>query len=201
MREIKKHNYSWFSIYVIIMFFYVKELFVKKIPLLIVALLVIVAGYLYASPYLALNGIKNAAQARDAEKLSSYIDFPSVKQGVKEQVKAKFAAEMMAEDNKGGFEALGSMFAATMTDTLVDGLITPEGVAAIMVKKEEQESKESNGAQEESEDLQYETSYTSFNSFNVDINNAEGKDGIRIVLHRDGLSWKVTNINLPLNNF
>lgn len=173
----------------------------KKIPLLIVALLVIVAGYLYASPYLALNGIKNAAQARDAEKLSSYIDFPSVKQGVKEQVKAKFAAEMMAGDNKGGFEALGSMFAATMTDTLVDGLITPEGVAAIMVKKEEQESKESNGAQEESEDLQYETSYTSFNSFNVDINNAEGKDGIRIVLHRDGLSWKVTNINLPLNDF
>ena len=198
MEEIKKHNYSWFSLYVIIVFFYVKGLFVKKIPLLIVALLVIVAGYLYASPYLALNSIKNAAQARDAEKLSSYIDFPSVKQGVKEQVKAKFAAEMMAGDNKGGFEALGSMFAATMTDTLVDGLITPEGVAAIMVKKEEQESNE---AQEESEDLQYETSYASFNSFNVDINNAEGKDGIRIVLHRDGLSWKVTNINLPLNDF
>ena len=170
----------------------------KKASILIIGLLVLLIGYLYASPYLALNGIKNAAQERDAEKLSSYIDFPSVKQGVKEQVKAKFAAEMMAGDNKGGFEALGSMFAATMTDTLVDGLITPEGVAAIMVKKEEQES---NGAQEESEDLQYETSYTSFSSFDVDIYDEEGGEPLKIVLQRDGLSWKVTNINLPLDDF
>ena len=172
----------------------------KKIPILIVALLVIVAGYLYASPYLALNGIKNAAQARDAEKLSSYIDFPSVKQGVKEQVKAKFAAEMMAGDNKDGFEALGSMFAATMTDTLVDGLITPDGMAAMMLEKQKQDSTEADRTQEELKDLDYETSYTSFNSFQVNINNKEDR-AVKITLHRDGLSWKVTNIDLPLDNF
>ena len=47
----------------------------KKISILTIGLLVVIAGYLYASPYLALNSIKNAAEAQDAEKLSSYIDF------------------------------------------------------------------------------------------------------------------------------
>ena len=56
----------------------------KKVPIIVISLLVIVAGYLYASPYLVLNSIKNAAQTRDADKLSGYIDFPSVKQSIKD---------------------------------------------------------------------------------------------------------------------
>ncbi len=175
----------------------------KKISILIIGLLVVIAGYLYASPYLALNSMKNAAEAQDAEKLSSYIDFPSVKQGVKDQVKAKFATEMMANGNDDGFEALGSMFATAMIDPLVDGLITPEGIAAMMLAKQEQGATESANTQEESNDsdrLEYETGYDSFDSFHVDINNEEGKEATKVILHRDGLSWKITNIDLPLDN-
>lgn len=171
----------------------------KKISILVIGLLVVIASYLYASPYLALNNIKNAAQARDADKLSSYIDFPSVKQGVKEQVKAKFASEMITGENQNGFEALGSMLAASMIDTLVDGLITPDGMAAMMLEK----STEADTTQEESnefKELDYETSYTSFNSFQVDINNKENR-GVKITLYRDGLRWKINNIDLPLDNF
>lgn len=176
----------------------------KKIPILIVALLVVIAEYLYASPYLALNSIKNAAQARDAEKLSSYIDFPSVKQGVKEQIKAKVATEMVVSGNNDGFETLGSMFATAMIDPLVDGLITPEGIAAIMLEKQEQESTEANDTQEksnESDNLEYETGYDSFNDFHVYINNAEVDRTVKVRLHRDGLSWKISNIDFPLDDF
>ena len=172
----------------------------KKTSILVIGLLFVMASYLYASPYLALNNIKNAAQLRDADKLSGYIDFPSVKQGVKEQVKAKFATEMIAGGNQNGFEALGSMFAASMIDTLVDGLITPDGMAAMMLEKKKQDSTEADRTQEELKDLDYETSYTSFNSFQVHINNKEDR-AVKITLHRDGLSWKVTNIDLPLDNF
>lgn len=175
----------------------------KKISILVIGLLVVIASYLYASPYLALNNIKNAAQARDADKLSGYIDFPSVKQGVKEQVKAKFATEMITGENQNGFEALGSMFAASMIDTLVDGLITPDGMAAMMLEKQKQDSIEADKTQEESNEfkgLDYETSYTSFSSFQVDINSKEDR-AVKMTLHRDGLSWKVTNIDLPLDNF
>lgn len=187
-----------------VMFFYVKELFVKKIPILIVGLLVLVAGYLYASPYLALNSIKNAAQARDAEKLSSYIDFPSVKQSVKEQVKAKFATEMITSGNNEGFEALGSMLATAMIDPLVDGLITPEGIAAMMSEKQDQDSTEAASTQEESnesDDLVYETGYDSFSDFHVNLGNPEVDKTIKVMLHRDGLSWKIVDIDFPMDDF
>lgn len=176
----------------------------KKTSILIAGLLVLIAGYLYASPYLALNSIKNAAQARDAEKLSSYIDFPSVKQGVKEQIKAKFATEMIANENSDGFEALGSMLATAMIDPLVDGLITPEGIAAIMSEKQDQDSTEAASTQEESNEsnnLEYETGYDSFSDFHVNINNAESDKTVKVMLHRDGLSWKITDIDFPLNDF
>ena len=176
----------------------------KKASILIAGLLVLIAGYLYASPYLALNSIKNAAQARDAEKLSSYIDFPSVKQGVKEQIKAKFATEMIANENSNGFEALGSMLATAMIDPLVDGLITPEGIAAMMSEKQDQASTEVASTQEESNEsnnLEYETGYDSFSAFHVNINNIKTDKTVKVMLHRDGLSWKITDIDFPLNDF
>lgn len=185
------------------MFFYVKELSVKKVSILIAGLLVLIAGYLYASPYLALNGIKNAVQEQDAEKLSSYIDFPSVKQGVKEQFKAKIAKEMVLEDNNNGFEALGSMFATAMIDPLVDGLITPEGIAALMAEKKDQNSTEATTQEEsnESDDLVYETGYDSFSDFHVNLGNPEVDKTVKVMLHRDGLSWKIVDIDFPLDDF
>lgn len=175
----------------------------KKLLIIIIGLLVVMAGYLYASPYLALNGIKNAAQTKDADKLSGYIDFPSVKQSIKDQVKVHFAKEMIASENNDGFEALGAMLATAMIDPLVDGLITPDGIA-LMLQGEDLNSKESSSTQEQStknNNVDYKTSYTSFNSFQVEIDNPEKEDAAKIIMHRDGLSWKVTRIDLPLNDF
>lgn len=174
----------------------------KKIPILVISLFIIVVGYLYVSPYLALNSIKNAAQSRDAETLSNYIDFPSLKESLRDQVKAKFAKEMMEGESNNGFEALGAVFATAMVDQLIDGLITPDGIAALMLQKEKEEpsSKEMDRTQEQSEII-YNTSYTSFNSFRVDIGNADEDNVIKVVLHRDGLNWKITQLDLPLNSF
>ena len=82
----------------------------KKFLPWLVGLLVIFAIYLYASPYLVLNSIKNAAQQGDADKLSGYIDFPSVKQSMKDQVKAAMVEELAASDEQDGFEALGTIW-------------------------------------------------------------------------------------------
>ena len=187
-----------------VMFFYVKELFVKKVPILIMGLLVLVAGYLYASPYLALNNIKSAAQARDAEKLSGYVDFPSVKQGVKDQVKAKFATEMLTGEDKGGFEALGSMFATAMIDQLVDGLVSPEGLAVMMSGEQDQASKEAATTQEQSspsDNLEYETGYDSFSDFHINLINPTTDKTVKVMLHRDGLNWKIVDIDFPFDEF
>ena len=177
----------------------------KKLLPWLAGLLVIFAIYLYASPYIALYNIKNAAEQKDADKLSGYIDFPSVKQSIKDQVKAAMAEELAASDEQDGFEALGTMLAAAMIDPLVDGLVTPDGVA-LMLQGQKLDFDSSNDSSEDkakinNEDIDYKAGYLSFNRFKVQIIDADDSDeSLDVIMHRDGLSWKVTRISFSLDS-
>lgn len=177
----------------------------KKFLPWLVGLLVIFAIYLYASPYLVLNSIKNAAQQGDADKLSGYIDFPSVKQSMKDQVKAAMVEELAASDEQDGFEALGTMLAAAMIDPLIDGLVTPDGVA-LMIQGQKLDFDLNNDKPEDkpkakNEDTDYKAGYLSFNRFKVQIIDADDpNESLDVIMHRDWLSWKVTRINFSLDS-
>ena len=177
----------------------------KKFLPWLVGLFVIFAIYLYASPYLVLNSIKNAAQQGDADKLSGYIDFPSVKQSMKDQVKAAMVEELAASDEQDGFEALGTMLAAAMIDPLIDGLVTPDGVA-LMLQGQKLDFDLNNDKPEDkpkakNEDIDYKAGYLSFNGFKVQIIDANDPDeSLDVIMHRDWLSWKVTRINFSLDS-
>ena len=177
----------------------------KKFLPWLVGLLVIFAIYLYASPYLVLNNIKNAAEQGDADKLSGYIDFPSVKQSMKDQVKAVMVKELTSSKEQDGFEALGTMLGAAMIDPLIDGLVTPDGVA-LMLQGQKLDFDLNNDTPEDkpkgkNEDIDYKAGYLSFNRFKVQIIDADNSDeSIDVIMHRDWLSWKVTRINFSLDS-
>lgn len=177
----------------------------KKFLSWLVGLFVIFAIYLYASPYLVLNNIKNAAQQGDADKLSGYIDFPSVKQSMKDQVKAAMVKELASSKEQDGFEALGTMLGAAMIDPLIDGLVTPDGVA-LMLQGQKLDFDLNNDTPEDkpkakNEDIDYKAGYLSFNRFKVQIIDANDPDeSLDVIMHRDWLSWKVTRINFSLDS-
>ena len=177
----------------------------KKFLPWLVGLLVIFAIYLYASPYLVLNNIKNAAEQGDADKLSGYIDFPSVKQSMKDQVKAAMVKELASSKEQDGFEALGTMLATAMIDPLIDGLVTPDGVA-LMLQGQKLDFDLNNDTPEDkpkakNEDVDYKAGYLSFNRFKVQIIDANDPDeSLDVIMHRDWLSWKVTRINFSLDS-
>ena len=177
----------------------------KKFLPWLVGLLVIFAIYLYVSPYLVLNNIKNAAEQGDADKLSGYIDFPSVKQSMKDQVKAVMVKELTSSKEQDGFEALGTMLGAAMIDPLIDGLVTPDGVA-LMLQGQKLDFDLNNDTPEDkakgkNEDIDYKAGYLSFNRFKVQIIDADNSDeSIDVIMHRDWLSWKVTRINFSLDS-
>ena len=103
----------------------------KKLIGALIAIVVVICGYLYATPYLALNNIKKAAQAGDSDTVSKYIDYPSVRQSFKDQMNAMMAKELMNQDTD-GFAALGAMLASIMVDKLIDGFVTPEGMTLML---------------------------------------------------------------------
>ena len=177
----------------------------KKILGSIVALVIAIVGYLYASPYLVLNSIKTAAQNGESEKVSQYIDYPSVRQSFKDQMNAVMAKELMKQDND-GFAALGAMFASTMVDKMIDGFVTPEGMTLMLQGKDlKQSAHQSMGGQDslnqenEEPKPEYEAGYTSMNDFEVVIKDQDQSKEVKVLMARDGLSWKIHKIAVPMD--
>lgn len=174
----------------------------KKFVYSAIGLIVVLAIYLYASPYLALNNIKKAAQTGDADTLSEYIDFPSVKQGIKDQINAQIMKEVTKEDTD-EFEALGAMLATAMINPIVDSIVTPDGVA-MMVKGQKPDLngnvvEQNTEVQSNDTKLDYKTSYITYKSFKVSLYDPDDGNEVDIIMRRDGLGWKVNRINLPLD--
>ena len=104
-------------------------------PLLIVVLAVAVLvaiGYAYASPYVALGRLKSAIDARDAQSVSEYVDFPSLRISLKQQVTEELMHRIDAVKKDNPFAVIGALIGSALIGPLVDAYATPEGVAALM---------------------------------------------------------------------
>ncbi|KWA08784.1 DUF2939 domain-containing protein [Burkholderia territorii] len=104
-------------------------------PLLIVVLAVAVLtaiGYAYASPYVALGRLKSAIDARDAQAVSEYVDFPSLRISLKQQVTEELMRRIDALKKDNPFAVIGALIGSALIGPLVDAYATPEGVAALM---------------------------------------------------------------------
>ena len=175
----------------------------KKLIGALITIVVVICGYLYASPYLALNNIKKAAEAGDTEKLSTYIDYPSVRESFKSQVKASVMKDM-ANSNSDGWEALGEMLAVAMVDKVVDAMVTPEGVTLMLQGKDirdaiKQDLATEDVKQEQNVKFESSTRYLTINDFELTLKRLDTDKKLKVIMHRNGLSWKVTKLALDLD--
>lgn len=173
----------------------------KKVAVWVIAIgLLGIAGYVAAMPYITVHQMKAAAEAQDGRALSEHIEFPSVRQSLKEQLNA-LIMKKMAEDQKlknNPFAVLGAAFAGTLVERMVDLYVTPAGITQLMAGEKPQTQKMSNGGVSSSKPLSgADMSYESFDKFVVKIQGQNGDAG-EFVLRRSGLDWKVTEIILPL---
>ncbi|MFC0397227.1 DUF2939 domain-containing protein [Paraburkholderia rhizosphaerae] len=99
----------------------------------LVALVVLVAlAFVYASPYIALNRLKRAADARDAETVNQYVDFPAFRDSLKQQLVILLKHRLSDESHGNPLAALGAMIGVALVGPLVDAYATPDGVAALL---------------------------------------------------------------------
>ncbi|NDG74450.1 MAG: DUF2939 domain-containing protein [Synechococcaceae bacterium WB8_1B_136] len=93
--------------------------------------------YLAATPYISINQFREALQQRDLPAIESHVDFPSVRESLKEQLKAKLVEEI-AKQSEGeswvnlGLGALGYAIAEPMIDAAVNAYVSPAGLKALM---------------------------------------------------------------------
>lgn len=99
---------------------------------LLVVIVVAVLGVIYASPYIALDRLKRAADARDAQTVNHYVDFPLLRESLKDQVGQLLTRRIDIQKSGNPLAIIGAMIGAALVGPLVDSYATPDGVAAIL---------------------------------------------------------------------
>ncbi|WP_175961496.1 DUF2939 domain-containing protein [Burkholderia pyrrocinia] len=105
----------------------------KSLLIAVLAVAVIAAiGYAYASPYVALGRLKSAIDSRDAQAISEYVDFPSLRISLKQQVTEELMRRIDAVKKENPLAVIGALIGSALIGPMVDAYATPEGVAALM---------------------------------------------------------------------
>lgn len=86
----------------------------------------------YASPYLVLSRLRDAAQARDAQTIDRYVDYPALRVSLKEQVTQMLSHRVESQKLQHPLAALGALVGMVFVGPLVDAYATPDGVAALL---------------------------------------------------------------------
>lgn len=169
----------------------------RKLITLSATVLALIITYIAAGPYLTFSEIKTAIANRDSVKMSENVDFPVLRQNVKEQINAVMM-QSATESSDNPFALLAAGIATAMTDKITDSLITPAGLVAIMQGKFVEKDNSGATQQVDSEKLfkDAQLSFDSHNTFSVRVKN-HNADELRIVLQREGLQWKMVNIIFP----
>jgi hypothetical protein len=96
-----------------------------------VAALLALGALAAASPYLAVRGLLKAAEARDAAGINERVDFPALKQSLKDALGARLEETLRRNPND-PMSALGRMFGPSIVSQLVDAFTTPDNVARLV---------------------------------------------------------------------
>lgn len=93
--------------------------------------LIVVLGLLFGTPYYTLWRARDAADARDAAALSSYVDYPAVRESLKTSLHDELSRQMDKQRGN-AFGALALALGGWVSDRVVEALLTPEAVAAML---------------------------------------------------------------------
>jgi hypothetical protein len=156
--------------------------------------LLVVAATSFASPWWTLHRLRSAVDRHDAEGVSAQVDFPALR----DSVKSRLLGSIARDAGTNAFAAIGQAFARAVADPLVDAIVSPAGVAAMVEHGKVSIGKPTRdagtpAAEPPRDKPQYALHYRGWSHFAV-----TAEDGGSFVFRRDGLwSWKLAGIELP----
>ena len=170
-----------------------------RLKLILLVLVGVFLSYAVASPYITAYRIGSALQNNDAAALSQHIDFPAIRQSLKDELNAAMTEKAAQEAETNPFASLGALLAGAIADKFIDAIVTPAGLRRLL--KEGRLDPSMSVENQSNEDDGYSLpkasmSYESLDSFVVVMGDDDDTDNPKLVLKRSGLSWKLSEIRL-----
>jgi hypothetical protein len=179
-----------------------KERIMKKGIWVLGLLLALVVGYVAAGPYLTISAIKAGIVEQNSEKLSENIDFPTLRQNLKDQLNAVMMKKVTTDLKDNPFAGFAAVVATKMVDVMVESFVTPSGLAASMEGKKPSKNESDVSTPPPNKEGLFKNarfSYDSTSKFSIWVPYDKGEEA-RFVLQRDGLSWKLVNLIIPMDD-
>jgi len=182
----------------------------KKWIWIAAAALAALLAYVATGPYRTVDAIREAVKAEDPRALAKQVDFPALRSSLKAQLSDRLLREAGPEAQASPFSALGLALANGLVGGMVDAMVTPVGLAAIMEGRRTWRRIDGFGAlppspssapadadaesREPLHDAVYH--YESPSRFTATVRDESGRPVV-FVLTRDGLDWNLSDIRLP----
>ena len=159
----------------------------------VITLPVLLGAYL-ASPFVALGSLTLALASGNQEQLERTVNFPSVRAGLKDDLKAQLNKHAADKDNPLG--QLGAAFGMALIDPLVEACVTPAGIASLVqnakVKAPPPKTGNPSPPSSHKQPKLRRCWFTALNEFQVEYDN-----GVKLRLQLCGWRWKLTRVSLP----
>lgn len=166
-----------------------------------------IAGFVIAwaaAPVFAAQALIRAAKAGDADRLEQLVDFPALRESLKDELTTELAAHMrrdprLADSTLGG---VGMMLAPMLLSGAVDATVTPEVVAQMVTTAEAPDptgrDRPEPGDEADSDDIHQAWGYRDLNAFAVTLTDRDQPDQrLALILERRGLfSWQLAAVDI-----
>ncbi len=144
-----------------------------------------------AYPYVTLYRLGSAMQTADASSLEKLVDWPAVREGIKEDI-----CDLVVDDSDARtgakLPAFGASFIRGIASSTIDRQVTPQGIVSASLGAPHREQAPTG---------QVRVNWAFFESptvFNVDVNAAGLSEPIRMEMDLRGGEWRVRRVWLPV---
>lgn len=170
----------------------------RRILLAAMGLLILLAAWLAAGPWLAIRGIERAIAQRDTAALERHVDFPRLRSNLKAQID-----DRIVRATGGTFGAVALALSGHATTMAVESMATPMGIGALLqghaVWQRATGDTRGDGLFAEAEPARpleaASHRYESLSRFRTTVEHADGSRTV-FLLERQGLRWRLVDIRL-----
>lgn len=172
---------------------------------LLLAMLLGLAAFVAAGPWIAMRGIEHAVTERSLAALMIHVDFPTLRTNVRAQLEDRIARDFAARvGNDTGMMGMASgQLAKQVSDSAVTAMVNPAGIMLLLegnalarsvTGKPLLDGEGKRAAPVELTDAKMR--YESTSRFTATLHSQDGSPVV-FVFSRQGLRWKLTDIRLP----
>ncbi len=166
----------------------------RKLLALILLVALALGGWYLASPWWAMKGLADAAQAGDVAELERRVDFPALRASASEQI-SEATRRRVGQGQGGLLDSLSGVVAEQVGRVALERTLTPEAVGTLVIS-----GTFAAGLLPErlrGQGINWSVERDGLSHFRAIGTFEDGTPGPILLFARDGLGWTLTGLELP----